>query len=489
MDNPSELQTDFELFFVQTFAFLEPGNELRFRPHLDYLCDRFQHLRTGERIVLNLPPRSLKTTITIAYCAWFLGRNPSKKILLICNKRELADKTVKLLRKVLTSRWCKKVFPNLIIEGKATNQFTTTMQGAVVAASAKGSLAGYGADLLILDDPNKIGDAGRPERLADVNEKFDGEIYSRLNNDREGIIIVVQHRLDENDLSGHCIELNFDRVAFPLIAPSDQDYTMESGRVWHRKKGELLTNSFSAKRIEKLKKLKKPSFYYYYQQAVGRQIVQKIQAEHFPLIESRMADGPFVLSIDTAQTDGEASSFNVVQAWQKLPGSYHLFTQFRARCGFAETQAAAKSFIEKFQPAAILIETATNGQALLAVLERRYPNFNFVRVQPTDSKIDRLDRHRELIRRRGVSLQANAEFVGEYLVEIMEFPKCGTDMVDGTSQLLDYAKAHPIWSSPPPRVAAIAGVGSNGRPIVLSATTQSGPRGIAMARGRPFFGR
>jgi phage terminase large subunit-like protein len=249
-------------------------------------------------------------------------------------------------------------------------------------------------------------------------------------------------------------------------------------------------NTYSAKDVEDAKTATSPDYDWFYQQGVGNKKTKEIRMEDFKLLKSNKEAGPFVISIDAAQSDGPHNSFNVIQVWQKLPGSYHLFHQFREQCGYTRFQAAAKSLIKEFRPVAVLIETAANGAAALSALRGSLPAFNFIGVRATGNKMERLNRHRKAIRRGALSLQSTAEGLVDFLLEFTEFPRRGTDIVDTTTQLLDYAEKNPIWHSPPVSGAAMGGVrSSDGRPINLVSSTESGPRGFAIARGIPFFRR
>jgi hypothetical protein len=55
--------------------------------------------------------------------------------------------------------------------------------------------------MIIVDDALNLRDAGDVDKVEAVNRIFDGEITSRLNTPRRGRIIVIAHRLAENDLS------------------------------------------------------------------------------------------------------------------------------------------------------------------------------------------------------------------------------------------------------------------------------------------------
>ena len=96
-----DLKDSFEEFFVQAFAKTHKAQELDFEPYLRYVCDRYQHLRKGDRIVFNQPPRTLKSWTAKFFAAWYLGRHPSHEVMIISNTQRLAETITYDIRKIL----------------------------------------------------------------------------------------------------------------------------------------------------------------------------------------------------------------------------------------------------------------------------------------------------------------------------------------------------------------------------------------------------
>ena len=462
------LKDNFEDFFVQAFHHTHPDTELDFEPYIQHVCFQYQNLRKRARVVINQPPRSLKSWTAKIYAAWRLGRRPSIEIMVVANTQRLAEEFVYDVRAILHSKWFRRVFPKTRIDKSKSGagHFKTTKRGSVLASSVETSLGGFGADLLIVDDPNKIADADRPDRLDRVNKKFDGEIYSRLNNKRrKSAIVVVQHRLAENDLSGHLLSKGYKCIAFPLIATKNKIYKISDDEHWLRHKGDILVpNQYLKRDIEQAQKIEKPPFFWFFQQGCGRNQTAAINREHFKSVENPQFIGPPVVSIDTAVRDSATSSFNVIQLWRQTATGFHLVDEFRAQCTYSELEDAARRYIKKHRPAAVLIENTANGAPLLSRLNKTLRKVKLHAVEPRESKTFRLNRHRAAIRSGKISLSADSDWAADYIAEFITYPNGPSDQIDGTTQMLDFMASKPILKAQEPRALA-QGVFSNGMRI------------------------
>ena len=172
-------------------------------------------------------------------------------------------------------------------------------------ASVDGSFIGRGATVIIFDDPLDMDDADNAEKRDKVNRKFDTAILSRLNNAKEGRVIINAHRLHEDDLSGHVLkDGGWDHLVLPFQAPRNQAYPYE-GRVWHRKKGELLRpDAFSNAEVARVKSTIKPPSRKPRPHSTGRKTCSPAaSARAPPTIPPRSP----ILSADSAVKAGEAN--------------------------------------------------------------------------------------------------------------------------------------------------------------------------------------
>ena len=183
--------------------------------------------------------------------------------------QELADKIAYAIREILRSAWSRRLFEARIARSQLTD-FITTANGCVRSVSIEGSVTGFGADIIIVDDAVQIKDCDNERQLQRVNVLFDSEIRTRLNHPKKGAIVIVAHRLAEDDLPGHVLqEGGWKAVRLPLIAPRRRSYEIDAF-VWERQKGELLRpDAFTAQDVERLRAMKRPGFETLQQQNPG----------------------------------------------------------------------------------------------------------------------------------------------------------------------------------------------------------------------------
>jgi hypothetical protein len=364
------IRNDFQAFVEKAFLELQGGSCEQ--PYVGYLCCRLENLKPGTYTV-NLPPRHLKTFIgSICLAAWTLGRNPRARIMVVAGREELAEEIARPVRDIIRSEWFSKAFPKTRLSKSKVTNFTTTARGALYATSIFGNFTGRGADLIIVDDPLNIADAADLDKIDRVNDIFDNVVVSRLNNQATGVILIIMHRLHDQDLCGHVHGQGpCNRIALPLIARRAATYVGYED--WIRKKGELLRpDAFTKRAIKKLENIKgSPGFQLLYQQNPLGESFRRVKRCHFGSV-TEVPDVPVVLSVDPSLVGGHDSSFNVIQVWARDGEHYLLIDQWRERCSFSRLRRRCLRMIGKYRPAAVLVERTGNGAALISeLLDRR----------------------------------------------------------------------------------------------------------------------
>jgi predicted phage terminase large subunit-like protein len=407
--------------------------------------------RRIRRLIINLPPRHLKSHLaSVSFPAWCLGRNPSAQILCVSYAQELADKLSRDCRRIIASDWYRHIFPTrLSPQRQAVPEFETTAQGCRIATSVGGVLTGRGADIIIIDDPLKPEEALSEAHRQGANEWFDHTLYSRLNDKQQGAIVLIMHRLHEDDLVGHVLaQENWEIVRLSAIAEDDETIVVDSllgPRCFERRRGEALHPAREpVPMLEQIRKtIGEYNFAGQYQQMpspLGGGLVKAAWFRHYAAAELPVKFERIVQSWDTASKATELSDFTVCTSWGIHGKNLYLLDVLRRRMEYPELKRAVRAQYERFRPSVVLIEDKASGTQLIQELIAEGLHA-VTRYQPQLDKIMRMHAQTAMIENGFVHLPKEAPWLAPYLHELTAFPKGRhDDQVDSTAQLLDWFK-------------------------------------------------
>ena len=155
------LATDLTAFTEFAFGVVRPG--IAFKPnwHLEAVTEKLSQVASGEvrRLIITLPPRNLKSLCaSVALPAWFLGRNPSQRVIVTSYSETLARAHANDFRLLVNDPIYQEAFPAMRLSRDTDREIVTTKRGKRIATSIEGTLTGFGGNLFIIDDPVKPGD-------------------------------------------------------------------------------------------------------------------------------------------------------------------------------------------------------------------------------------------------------------------------------------------------------------------------------------------
>ena len=107
------LATDFRAFVDYVFGLLRPGTPFKPNWHIDAMAHKVSQVASGEvkRLIITVPPRHLKSIIaSVALPAWYLGHNPSERVVAVSYSAELAKTHANDFRRVVTDPIYQAVF-------------------------------------------------------------------------------------------------------------------------------------------------------------------------------------------------------------------------------------------------------------------------------------------------------------------------------------------------------------------------------------------
>ena len=151
------LRHDFASFIQRSFQTVAPANDYQHNWHIDAIAWHLEQCLNGntKRLIITLPPRNLKSICaSVAFPAWVLGHDPTRRIICASYANELTAKHARDSRAVMESGWYKKVFPGTRLNPKKTAEldFETTRQGGRFGTSIGGALTGRGGNYVIIDE-------------------------------------------------------------------------------------------------------------------------------------------------------------------------------------------------------------------------------------------------------------------------------------------------------------------------------------------------
>jgi predicted phage terminase large subunit-like protein len=447
------LRADFAGFAERAFHELYPQTDFASNWHYRVIAAKPMAVYQGKirRLVVNVPPRHLKSHLaSVSFPAWCLGHNPSTQILCVSYAQDLADKLSRDCRRIVTSDWYQRLFPaRLAPRHQAVAEFETTQQGSRVATSVGGVLTGRGADLIVIDDPLKPEEALSQAQRRAANEWFDHTLYSRLNDKQKGAIVLIMHRLHEDDLVGHVLaQEDWEIVRFPAIAEEDERYlidTLAGQRVFTRRRGEALhPEREPLPMLEQIRKtIGEYNFAGQYQQApapLGGGLVKTAWLRHYAPDELPAKFERIVQSWDTANKATELSDFSVCTTWGISGKDLYLIDVLRRRMEYPELKRAVRDQHALFRPSVVLIEDKASGTQLIQELVAD-GLYAVTRYQPQSDKIMRMHAQTAMIENGFVHLPKAAPWLAAYQHEITTFPNGRhDDQVDSTAQMLDWFK-------------------------------------------------
>src|ERR1700690_3892861 len=106
-------RNDFPFFMERSFRELNPGTKFLQNWHHELICREIEDCLSGKtkRLIINLPPRSLKShCVSIAFPAFALGLNPYLKIICASYGQDLTDKHAADTLRLMKSQFYLRTF-------------------------------------------------------------------------------------------------------------------------------------------------------------------------------------------------------------------------------------------------------------------------------------------------------------------------------------------------------------------------------------------
>lgn len=444
------LRKDLSAFVAKSFQVVAPGTIFLPNWHIDVMADRLMQCVDGtvKRLIITVPPRSLKSICaSIAFPAWVLGHDPTRRIICTSYGAELAGSLARDCRSVMLADWYRQLFPHTRLRRSAELDLVTTRHGMRYATSVGGTLTGLGGSLLILDDPMKPQEAMSKAKREAVLQWYINTLYSRLDSKAEDVIILVMQRLHVDDLVAHVLAQEpWVHLNLSARAERNELFTLRTGRQITRAMGDALHPTREPlKVLEDIRAtIGSATFSAQYQQQPVPEEGNVVKWKWFSVYDRAppLTYGDRVVqSWDTANKSTELADYSVCTTWHVKGQHYYLIDVFRARLDFPSLKREVIKQARQYPVHTILIEDSALGTPLIQ--EFRYRGQAGVpppiAVTPKGEKVMRLATQSSVIEAGQVWLPRTASWLADFKAELLAFPASRhDDQVDSLSQFLTW---------------------------------------------------
>lgn len=436
---------------------VEPAAKFVPALHLKVISHHLELVERGDirKLVIAVAPRHFKSfAASVAFVTWLLGRHPSMKIICGSYGHELANEFAFQSRRIMLSGAYRDIFTTrLDPKGQALGELRTTANGRRFSTSVDGAATGKGADIIIVDDPLKAGDAHSEPAKERAFSWIKETLTSRFDDPANGRMVVLMQRLALDDPIGRLMEEDgWTALILPAMARKDMNIPIAKEEKWYLNAGELLfPERFDAKKLKEWK-------HDLGTDAFNTQVLQQptppggatFKLEWF----QRYKTTPFskfetiIQSWDTALTDSETACFNVCTTWGIVGKRLYLLDVYRARHEYHELEKKVREMKTAWRADSVVVEYAGSGLVLYNNI-RRDPDGGWIyNITPKIGKFERAMMQVPKLERGRVYIPESAAWLDSFLKEVLEFPNSKyNDQVDSFIQFLhifDYGKSTPV---------------------------------------------
>ncbi len=440
------LATNLTSFTEFAFGVVRPGIVFKPNWHFEAVTHKLSEVASGEvrRLIITLPPRNLKSLCaSVALPAWFLGRNPAERVVVVSYSDVLARTHANDFRLLVNHPIYQASFPAMRLERDTDREITTTKRGKRIATSIEGTLTGLGGNLIIIDDPIKLGDAMSESVRTRVIEWYRSTLLSRADDKKAARIVLVMQRVHQDDLAGYLQEQGgFEVLNLPAIAQRDETYYLGDGRIYDRQKGELLHPEHEpAHVLAELKREMGPiAFSAQYQQSPsppGGAIIKRKWLTPYDDIGAQSGDR-IIMSWDIALSEAETGDYSACVVLLQRKEVFYILEVVRGRFPFDTLKRKVIEVKRRYGSSTLLIEDCPISRGLIQSL--REQSINVTPYKPDTDKQARVIAQTDLFAGGSVRFPRRAAWLEDFTAELLAFPGRHDDQVDALTQGLAWGR-------------------------------------------------
>ena len=459
-------------FIKQAWHVMEPGKNFVDNWHIEAICEHLEACNRREitRLIINIPPRHMKSIlVNVAFPVWCWLQDPSIQFLSSSYALPLATRDNRKCRLLMQSPWFQTRWGlkfKMTGDQNQKQRYENDHSGYRLATSVDGALTGEGGDIIMIDDPHNVRDAVSAATISAVQNWWDEAMQSRHNDPKTGVFIIIMQRVNENDLTGHIIQNEYedwDHLCLPAEYEKKTPFPVKSSLGFkdpRTKEGELLwPNRFGKPEIDRLKKVM-GSY------ASAGQLQQRPSPRGGGILKSswwqpwniKDDDGRLLLpefeyimqSWDTGFSEKDTASYSARTTWGVFQHKGHynvmILEMWRDRIEYPALRREAKEAYMEWQPDSILVEKKASGQSLIQDL--RMANIPVIDYTPGRDKVARAHSSSPLLE-AGMVWYPNRKWAKTVIDKCAAFPAGdGADIVDTCTQA--WLRMKSMWLLPHP---------------------------------------
>lgn len=445
-------KTQWETIAAHDYSFFcEYSHHGRYKiaAHHLMICRALERINRGDlkRLMIFMPPRHGKSqTVSETFPAWYLGKNPDKRVIAVSYGDTLSRQFGRKNRQKIEEYGHIFDIEMADDNSTATNFSIKGRTGQAFFTGIGGSVTGLGANLLIIDDPIKNRLEANSKTYRDrVWDEYQNSLLTRLTAD--GAVIIINTRWHEDDLCGRILKENtedWEIISLPAEAEENDPLGRQEGQPLWPEQG------FNIDWIEKTKtavgSITWNALYQQHPSALEGNIIKRQWFQFYTTPPSRFDEQ--LISVDASFKDTKKSDFCVLQVWGKKGGDKYLLDQVRARMGFTATVQTIRTLNAKYPAAHTkLIEDKANGSAIIDYLKNEISGL--IPVEPEGGKVARAYAVQPQIEAGNVYLPTaqQAPWIHDFIEECANFPNSANDdQVDCMTQALNrMQQPNDIW--------------------------------------------
>jgi predicted phage terminase large subunit-like protein len=433
-------------FTAFAFDVIRPSIPFKSNWHIEAITEKLSQVASGKvrRLIITLPPRTLKSLCaSVALPAWFLGHNPSERVVVVSYSEVLARSHANDFRLLINDPIYQATFPAMRLARDTDREIMTTKRGKRIATSIDGTLTGLGGNLIIIDDPLKLGDAMSEAVRSRVIEWYRSTLLSRADDKTVARIVLVMQRVHQDDLAGYLQEQGgFEVLNLPAIAQRNETYFLGDGRTYDRQKGELLHPEHEpAHVLAELKREMGPiAFSAQYQQSPippGGTIIKRKWLKTYDDIRSQRGDR-IVTSWDIALSETESGDYSACVVLLIRNEVFYILEVVRGRFLFDALKRKVIEVKQRYDSSTLLIEDSPISRGLIQSLREK--SINVTVYKPDTDKRSRVIAQSDLFEGGSIRFPQRAGWLEDFTAELLAFPGRHDDQVDALTQGLAWGR-------------------------------------------------